>query len=450
MRIRKYLCIVSIPVLALCLFTQAQAGGSTVTDGNMLQELKKMIEEQQVQIDRQAAELAELKELLAGKSNKLTAKTVDPDKTGRSAEKGKTDVAAEDGGKEINAADKMVTSKLSNINLSLYGHVNKAGLFVDSGDSSDWYVVDNINSQTRLGLRAAADTGIGWVAGGRIEYGIVSNGSSDVNQLTSYDATENNFKLRWAEVSFKKDQFGKISLGKGSSATDNTSRTDLSGTAVAAYSSVSDMAGSTLWYDNSIDTLSDLKIKNVFNDFNGLGRTDRLRYDTPSLGGFSLAGSGSSGDAYDGALLFSRKYGETKIAAAFGVASPGDLIEGTDLQYSGSVSLLLPMGFNATLSAASRNLAADNREDPTNWWTKLGYKTKFYDAAVTAFSIEFGETADLWADGDVAKNWAAAVVHNVTDWGTELYMAYRGHQLDSDLGDFDDIHAFWAGARVKF
>jgi len=447
MRIGNYLCIATIPALFLCIAIQAQAEVSGMIDANMLQELKKMIERQQIQINRQAAELAELKKLLLEKSGELPAKTVKADKVDRVD---KMHVATVEDEKEAKAADKMVISGLSNVNLSLYGHVNKAGLFVDSGDSSDWYVVDNTNSQTRLGLKAAVDAGRGWIAGGRIEYGIVSNGSSDVNQLTSYDATENNFKLRWAEVSFKKDQFGKISLGKGSSATDNTSRTDLSGTAVAAYSSISDMAGSVLWYDSSTSALSQLKIKNVFNDFNGLGRTDRLRYDTPSFGGVSLAGSGSSGDAYDGALLFSRKYGETQVAAAFGMASPGDLIEGTDVQYSGSVSLLLPIGFNATFSAASRDLEGDNREDSTNWWGKLGYKIKFYDAAITAFSVEFGETADLWADGDVARSWAAAVVHNVTDWGTELYMAYRGHQLDSDLGDFDDIHAFWAGARVKF
>lgn len=450
MRIGKHLCIALMPAIVLCLGIQVQAGGGSMTDNNVLQELKKMIEQQQAQIDRQAAELAELKELISEKSGELTAKTVEPDRTGKADKKNKTDVAVMDDKEEIKATDKMVSSSLPNVNLSLYGHINKAGLFVDSGDSSDFFIVDNINSQTRLGLKAAADAGSGWVAGGRIEYGIVSNGSSDVNQLTSYDATDNNFKLRWAEVLFKNDQFGKISLGKGSSATDNTSHVDLSGTTVAAYAGVSDMAGSILWYDNSTQALSDIKIKYVFNDFDGLGRTDRLRYDTPAFGGFSLAGSGSSGNAFDGALVFSRKYGETKVAAAFGAANPGDLIEGTDVQYSGSLSLLLPMGFNATFSAAARDLKADNREDPTNWWTKLGYKTKFYDAAITAFSVEFGETADLWADGDKATSWAAAVVHNVTDWGTELYMAYRGHQLDSDSGDFDDIHAFWAGARVKF
>lgn len=434
MKIKRYLRIASVPALALCLTAQAQAAGSGMTGDNMLQELKKMVEKQQAQIDRQAAELSELRQLLTGS-------------TGTAAKTAQADMADKE---EIKVTDKMVTSGLSNVNLGLYGQINKAFLFGDNGNDNQWYIVDNINSQTRLGLKAAVDTGIGWFVDGRIEYGIVSNGSSDVKPSNSNNATSNNFNLRWAEVSFKNNNFGEISLGKGSSASDNTAEMDLSGTTVSTYASVADMTGSTNWYDNSTATVSDTQIKNVFSDFDGLGRTDRLRYDTPSFGSFSLAGSASSGDAFDGALLFYQKYGETIIGATFGLANPGDLIEDTDMQYSGSVSVLFPMGFNSTFSAGSRDLKDDTREDPTNWWAKLGYRINFYDAATTAFSVDYGETSDLWADGDTAKSWALAAVHNVKDWGTELYMAYRVYQLDSESGDFDDIYAFWTGARVKF
>jgi len=435
MQIKKYLCIISVTLFALSFSAQIQAAGNNTMESNMLQELKSMIEKQQAQIDRQAVELSELKKLLAGNSEALAAKA------------DKAEVVDKE---DIEATDKMVTSGLSNVNLSLYGQVNQAVLFTDNGDSSDWFLVDNSNSQTRFGLKATMDTGMGWDVSGRIEYGIVSNASSDVNQFNTFNATSDNFKLRWAEASFKKSSFGKISIGKGDSASNNTAEIDLSGTTVASYAHITDMTGSTLWYDNSTGTLSELKIKDVFDDFDGMSRTDRLRYDTPSFGGFSLATSASSGDAFDGALFFSRKYGETKVAAAFGVANPGDLIENTDLQYSGSVSVLLPMGLDATFSAGYQDLEDGSRENPTNWWGKLGYQTSFYTAAITAFSIEFGETADLWADGDKAKSWAAAIVHNVPDWGTELYITYRGHQLDSDFGDFDDIHAILTGARVKF
>lgn len=435
MKKNRYATIITATALTLSMAVQVQADSSKTIDNNILQELKTMIEQQQAQIDKQAAELKNLKEQLSRNTKALTA------------EANKTELADKD---VTRANETTVTSRFSNINLSLYGHVNKAVLFTDNGDSSDWFVVDNINSQTRLGLKAAVDSGIGWVTAGRIEYGIVSNASSEVNQLNNHDATSTNFKLRWAELSFKNAKFGKISLGKGDSASNNTAEIDLSGTTVASYAGIADMAGSTLWYDNSTNTLSDIKIKNVFSDFDGLSRTDRLRYDTPSFGGFSLATSGSSGDAYDGALFFNRKYGENKVAAGFGIADPGDLKNGADVQYSGSASVLLPMGLNATFSAGYLDLEDGSRDDPTNWWGKLGYQTKFYDAATTAFSAEYGETSDLRADGDEAKTWAVAVVHDVRDWGAEFYMAYREHQLNSDFGDYDDINTFWTGARVKF
>jgi len=431
----KYAGIVTATALTLGIHVQAQADSSNMLNNKILQELKTMIEQQQAQINKQAAEIMELKKQISGNTAALTAKT---DKSKRA------DIEA------TKTTDKMVTSEFSNVNLSLYGHINKAVLFTDNGDSSDWFVVDNNNAQTRLGIKVAIDTGIGWIADGRLEYGIVSNASSDVNQFNNYDATSTNFRLRWADLSFKNAKFGKISFGKGDSASNNSAEIDISGTTVASYSAIVDMAGSTFWYDNSTNTRSEIKIKDVFNNFDGLGRTDRLRYDTPSFGGFSFTACGSSGDAYDGALFFNRKYGKTKVAAGFGVADPGDLESGVDVQYSGSASILLSMGLNATFSAGYLNLEDDNRDDPTNWWGKLGYQTKFYNAATTAFSIEYGQTSDLRTNEDKAKTWAVAIVHNITDWGTEFYMTYRNHQLDSDLGDFDNINAFWTGARVKF
>jgi len=424
MKIKRYGRIAAGAALSLCLATQVYASGSSPMDNNMLQELKRMIEQQQAQLDKQAAEIAALKEQLGGNTETLATKA---DKA-----------AVED----MDKTDKMVTSRLSNVNLGLYGHINKAAMYVNNGETSKWYAVENTNSQTRLGLRANVETLHNWNIGGRIEYGIVANGSSDVNQYNTNNATSTNFKLRWAEVSFMNGAYGKLSLGKGSSASDGSAEVDLSGTTVASYSSYSDMAGSSLWYESSIDLISGLEIGNVFSNFDGLGRTDRIRYDTPSFGGFSLAGSASSGDAFDGALLYNRKFGETKLAAAIAAANPGDLIPDVDTRYSGSISAMFPMGFNASFAAGGQSLDDSDRDDPTNWFAKLGYQTKFYDAAITSFSIDYGESLDIAQNNDKLKSWALAAVHNIPDWGTELYMAYRGHKLDRDNRDFDDIHVF--------
>ncbi len=428
--LKRYPQIAVGTAFALCLSAQVQAAGSSgMMNDHMLQELKRMIQQQQAQLDKQAAEIAALKQQLSGTTEILATK----------ADK-----------EEVKGLDKMVPSSLSNVKLSLYGQINRAGLYGNNGDSSKWYFVDNINSQTRLGVNALADLGNAWTTGGRIEYGILSNASTDVNQLTTNNATETTFNLRWAEVFFANEGLGKLSLGKGDSASNNSSEVDLSGTAVASFSEVADMGGAMLFFDGTTTTLATIKIKDVFNNFDGLSRTDRLRYDTPAFGGFSLATSYSSGDAFDGALLFNRKFGETKVAAAFAAASPNDLNDSTSVQYGGSASVLLPMGLNATVAGGVRDLDQSNRDNPTNWYTKLGYQVTFYEAATTSFSVDYGETADLRQEGDTAKTWAVAAVHNLSDWGTEIYLAYRNFKLDSDAGDFDDIYTVWAGARVKF
>jgi hypothetical protein len=437
MKMKKLACMATGAALAMSLTVQAEASSSM--DQKLLLELKAMLEKQQAQIDNQASEITSLRQKLAGNSEVLTTKA-----------------SKEDVEKVTEAAtkmDKMVTSSFSNVDLSFYGHFNRAILYSDNGDSKDLYSVDNDASNTRLGFKAGVDTTSGWLVGGRVEFGIVSNDSADVNQLKTHDATDDLIKNRWAEISFKHDTYGKISLGKGDSATNNTSEVDLSGTDVVAYASVADNAGGMYWNneDGSPVTTSNSQIGDVFNDFDGLGRTDRLRYDTPSYAGFSLAGSGSSGDAWDGALFYNRKFGETKVVAAFGAASPGDLLgDGIDMQYSGSASVLLPMGLNATVAGGVRDLQDSNRDDPTTWWAKIGYKTSFYSAATTAFSIDYGQTENLNQDDDKGKTWAVTAVHDIADWGTEFYLTYRNHELDRNDTDYDDINVVMAGARLKF
>ncbi len=429
MKMKRYVRMATGAALVIFLSSQVQASGSGSMGGSedMLQELKRMIEQQQAQLDRQAAEISALKEQLTGNSEAIGTKA------------DKADVADN---------DKMVISSKANVNVGLYGHVNRALLYVNNGDSSKWYSVDNSNSQTRLGLNALVDTGSDWKIGGRIEYGIYSNSSSAVNNLNTNAGS--GFSLRWAEVHVAHDTFGKISLGKGDTASNNSAEVDLSGTSVASYAGISDMAGGSLWYEGDGGILTGTTISQVFSDFDGLSRQDRIRYDTPSFGGFSLAGSASSGDAFDGALLYNRKFGETKVAAALAAANPGDIVANADSILSGSISVLFPMGFNATFSSGYLDFEDGNRDNATNWWTKLGYQTRLLESGITSFSIDYGETADRRQEDETAKTWAVAAVHNMMDWGTEFYLAYRGHSLDSSSLDVDDIHTFWSGARVKF
>lgn len=409
--------------------TQVFASSYGTADNDLLLELKRMIEQQQVQLDRQSAEIAKLKEQLAGNTESI----------GVTADK-----------EELADVEKMATSSFSNVNVSLYGQFNPAILAVNNGDSSDFYVVDNTHSQTRFGLKASVDTVSSWKVGGRLEYGITANASHEVNNLETYDASDPDFKLRWAQISFDHERFGKFSLGKGDSASNNSAEIDLSGTAVAMQDKTLWMASATYWNDGSSNTLSELRVKDLYNGYDGLSRTDRIRYDTPNFSGFSLAGSVSSGDAFDSSLWFSRSFAGTKIAAGIGAANPGDIMANTDMLYTGSASILFPLGVSATFSGGYKDLVEAERDSSYFWWAKLGYKTKFHESATTAFSIDYGEANNLVTNDERGKTWALAAVHDLSNWGTELYMIYRMYLADSQFADFDDVNTFMAGARLKF
>jgi hypothetical protein len=213
---------------------------------------------------------------------------------------------------------------------------------------------------------------------------------------------------------------------------------------------VSALSGGQLFYDSRSDTLSNLRVKNVFNNMDGLGRDDRLRYDTPSFEGFSLSSSAVSGDAYDAALRYNRKFGSTKVATAVAWAKPADVNQSIEHQYDGSISVLLGNGLNATFAGGLREMRADGREDGTFWYSKLGYRMDVCSLGITSFSVDYAESTDINQNSDEAQTWSIAAVQDLKSWGTEIYLAYRWHTLDREGSVFEDVNAILGGARVKF
>ena len=413
--------------LVISMAGTALAGG--VSSDDLLMSLKKLVEQQQERLDNQASEIAQLKEQLAA-----VTKTADSKVDREEFEK--------------IGVDKVVSSSNKSVNVSLYGHVNRAVLWADNGDSSKTYFVDNMNSSTRMGLKARAQATEDLSIGGLIEYQLVSNASTDVNQHEQ-DTTAK-LDLRWADVDFKSNKFGTLYIGHGSTASDGTAEVDLSGTSVIAYSPVEYAAGGQFWYDSSSNMLTSLKVKDAFNNMDGLSRRDRIRYDSPSFAGLTVADSAIEEGSFDAALKYSRKFDAVTVAGALSWASPRDIIPGVDKQYAGSLSMLLNNGFNLTFASGLREMLDDGRDDAGYWYTKLGYKASLFSPGTTAFSLDYGQSNDLAANDDEGKSFGAAFVQNIEDWGTEIYLTYRLYQLDRDHYDFDNVNAVMTGARIKF
>ena len=345
--------------------------------------------------------------------------------------------------------------------LTVSGQVNRAFLYADNGLVDDTYFVDNDNSSTRVRFTAEGHLNCMNRIGAQIEVQFESNSTAAIRFGQDESAGPNNFTERKLEVWWENDYLGKIWLGQGDTASNGTSEIDLSGTSVVAYSGIADMAGG-LEFENG------LRISSVFTNFDGLSRRDRIRYDTPTFAGFTLSTSFTDEDDFDVALRFAREFGGTKFSAAASYVEP-DTAD-FDYRISGSASVLLANGLNATIAAGMNADDVGTRDgsinDPYFLYGKLGYKASIIDYGMTNFSIDFTQVEDLDATGDEFQSASFAVVQNFDHVGTEVYGAVRWHSLDAGTvvglpaagtnftpvatASPEDVWAFIAGARVKF
>jgi len=430
---RKALFIVFGLLLAVQVFFVSQVAAQERTvDSKELERLERLIKEQQQQLDSLQQQMKQLKQTATeAQTQAKEAKSV--------AQEAKTTVQA--------PAEKNVTSGQERVKLSISGQLNRAVNMVDDGKNTKAYYVDNDASNSRVRFVGTAKATDDLTIGSKIELAVAPNESSDVSQ--GNEESGDFFDQRWAEVSLDSKRFGKLSLGKGDTASNNSAEVDLSKTDVIQYASIADIAGGIQFRQkNGDDTLTGVSVSDAFKDLDGLSRKSRVRYDTPTFYGFHLATSAVSDQRYDGSLWWGGQGYGFKAAGAVAVAYPNE--DNTDLQYDGSFSLLHEAtGLNLTLSAALQE--RDNQGDANNMWVKVGWLTRFFSFGETAFAVDYDRSVNLPTGRDEGYSAGAAIVQQFEDYGTELYLQYRLFSLDRD-GDpnVQDINVGTIGARVKF
>ena len=183
----------------------------------------------------------------------------------------------------------------------------------------------------------------------------------------------------------------------------------------------------------------------------GLGRRDRIRYDTPKFAGFGITSSHGNSDARDVALRYGSELGSVKIKAAV-AWSDANLTE----TVNGSLSILLPVGLSFTIAGGQRDredLLSIGRgsEDANFQYAKIGYKFTAMELGQTRLFASYGQFNDLRASGEQSATIAAGVVQLVEPLGIELQAGYARFSLEQPgLADPDDIDVITPGARVKF
>ena len=335
--------------------------------------------------------------------------------------------------------------------LTLSGQVNPAMNVVDDGLSTDTFIVDNDTSSSRL--RADIEAPLGdTVLGATLELGLSPNNSYDVSQLSpDADAAYN---VRRAEVTARSDRWGRIALGKGSSAADDTAEYDLSLVAgPIMYAGVADIAGGILFAAGQ--ALTGTTVGDAFYDFDG-DRLPRIRYDTPMWGPVQGSASWGNDDQWAAALTLGGDYGdwtgwevgEVTVLAAAAVWNPA--IDGVDYAYDGSVSVMHnPTGLSLTLSGGA--FETETGDTPSNLYGKIGWDTAFWAIGPTGFGIDYTDGQNIYADGGDGTSIGFAAVQRIDRYGIDLYGQVRSYSLDSATGpDYRDITVATIGTKFTF
>jgi len=417
----------------VCPVGQADAK-QVMVDAKMLEQLQQLVMAQQKQLDSLQQQVSEFQQTaVAAQAQAQEAKTT--------AEEVKTS----------SQAAKTVVSGSERVKLAVSGQVNRAVNVADDGDQTDAYFVDNGASNSRIRFVGTGAINEDLTLGTKFELALAPNYSVDVNQ--NNQESGDFYDERIAELYLQSKQYGMLTLGKGSTASDSTAEVDLSGTDVVQYASYGDIAGGMIFRRSGDNQLTEkdidfVKVGSAFTDFDGLSRKSRLRYDTPAIYGFGLAGSVISNRRWDTALRWSGSGYGLKMGAAAAVAYVNE--SSADYQYDGSFSVLHEeTGLNFTFSAGSKDV--DAGDDPYNIWGKLGWQTQFCPLGTTSFGVDYGHIENYSADGDEGDSFGFAMVQSFADYGTELYFQFRQYSLDRDtLADVDDINVGTIGARVKF
>lgn len=355
-----------------------------------------------------------------------------------------------------------VHSRNDKVKLTIGGHVNAVTGWADDGAKTGVYHATNNNSVTRGHFVAEAPIGDNWTAKSIFEFGYRPNNSSGTSIRTT-DSTSD-FDPRRAEFVLNHKHFGTLYMGKGPTASDDSSEQDLSGTYMATAYDLTNGFYFVNKGETEVTTSGDSanpKVSDVYDHFDGDSRKQRIRYDTPSFYGVQLrVGHSSTGtvrantNTHDAALFYGAGFkGYTVRAALAAVRDDGDYYR----QYNGSVSVLAPFGTNISFSSGTRDYK--NRPggaNAENYFVKLGQHVDVLDCGKTMLSADYGQTRNLATGADTkgtAKLFGATVLQKFDSAATELYLTWRGHQFDvqkSSTKNYKDIHVVLFGARLKF
>ena len=376
------------------------------------------------------------------------------------------------------------------VSLTISGFVAQQLLYFDDGSESNLYITDtgSVSIGTHVKFTGQATISPGWTAGYVLKLEAIQNDSLLVDQNTDNGIASNaqsvvanggNSPVA-IESSYwfvKSDTYGRLSLGKQSSAADNQAiLPDGSGSLVVANYVLYDSNAFILRNGNG--TLSGIRYGGLATcaPLNGGGGVvadcdgypnNNLRYDTPVYAGFSASASWGEDDIWAVSGRYSGEWNSVKVAvaAAYNHSTdengPGGLGNFANANFEAAAFQIgayvqhVPTGlfvygaYGKDIVDVDASVRGAGRTEPEgdNWYIKAGLRTRVNALGHTVFYGEYGENDDRLFSGlfDAGVNsselrqFGLGVVQEVDAAAMSLWLAWRHYEADVTCNNADAV-----------
>ena len=317
-------------------------------------------------------------------------------------------------------AEKNIQSGNSRVKVTLYGQVNRAIRFANTGNETEITSVDNDGSSSRLGVRAVGKASPNLTIGALHELEWQENARSGTNAAN--DGGKTRVRQRHVDLWLDHKSLGKLSMGHGSIAGDAGGLYDLSGVGfvygfagangtdgVTADASVKAVVRNADDSADVVDTVSATGKARGFRPFNFFGaRENRIRYDLPSMMGARLGLSYNENKGWSAGLTYAgAPAGAKNFTALFASGYRKRDDNSTAWAVSGGIKHN-SSGFNVNGSYDTDGEENDKGAQNSQWGVTLGWSGKLNDSGATAVGVGFNRSSD-GLQGSASQYWVAIV-----------------------------------------
>jgi hypothetical protein len=338
------------------------------------------------------------------------------------------------------------------------GSLNRSMQYIDNGVSNRWVNTDGGTDNSRLRILVSGQITESVKVGGTWEANLpgsnrqgetTSTVTGTAGSLTS-GGDDGTFGFRKSDIKFTHSTLGSFSIGQGAVASNNKPSLDSTVNNNAGMSH----GGGTMIYDSVAAANTTNTGGGMFSSYFG-GRADRIRYDFPSMMGFSLSTSFQDGGTYDAGLKYGATYGDITVAAAAQIShaasnKPSENVGGgVAVKHTSGLSAGFHMGQENGTGAVTGDTTTVNGE---SWGAEIGYTTKAMSSlGATSFKVVYTEADETTLDLFEAESTQFHVRQSLPA-GVDVYASYEIASFDDGAGGttLDDITVFLVGTRLLF